>query len=314
MEFPKFAKTELTDKSYKFPRFFDKYFSETDAYSVKESGKYMLKIATDPKGKIRKIALWGTSINRLKGVVEKKRRYPSYSNFYSFSSVNAFRKWLRNLESVDRLVLSEKEIETFKGLHEPIEAVREFAEKNFDEILSNQRKSSRYYPKDYAVGHLNFTYEKYEKSYTMTYAFIVGMAKSFGEVSYYSIFPSDMGWINCDRFLDLPLEPIILESDENENMMVFVVAEKYNSFLSLSKCKGTYQTKFPKGETATLVVLKKGNENNYQIAKRNLKSGDKISKEQLIFEPMTADAIRNIRGENKAVKGEADKKSGLIQP
>jgi len=82
-----------------------------------------------------------------------------------------------------------------------------------------------------------------------------------GDLGAYVFAASTMGWINCDRFYDVPASErhdFVLHDDDPADKQVYLVFTRINSLMRLRKEEGGMyrQRDIPRGEPATLVAYK----------------------------------------------------------
>lgn len=112
--------------------------------------------------------------------------------------------------------------------------------------------------------------------------------------SRYVVSTTDLGWINCDRFYDVPQEDktnLTLANVEN-GVKCFMVFKNIKSVLRPSGMKDKSFKDIPKGELVTLLALKFMNDKAY-IAKHEVTTGS-VKKMELDYKVTTLSKLKNI--------------------
>jgi TonB family protein len=83
------------------------------------------------------------------------------------------------------------------------------------------------------------------------------------EIGTYILSSQTLGWINCDRFLNIPKMDLVIKTD-NESGFVAIVFDKINGVInSYEKTKHRVFKNIAKDEPITIVAVKKENEKSY---------------------------------------------------
>ena len=129
--------------------------------------------------------------------------------------------------------------------------------------------------------------ERFEQSYTDT----TMQKASSGDIMYYVFNSTELGWINCDRFLNIsPKVNFVVKLDKDiEN--VKIIFDRYKSIMDVFPENGTYSFKnVPSGEKITIVAIKRVDNKPY-LAIKETKTSTQVEKE-LFFQPVTIESLK----------------------
>lgn len=129
--------------------------------------------------------------------------------------------------------------------------------------------------------------ERFEQSYKDT---TIQKASS-GNIMYYVFNSTDLGWINCDRFINIsPKVDYIVKLDKNVETAK-IIFDRYKSVMNVYPVNGTYSFKnVPLGEKITIVAIKRIDNKPY-LAVKETKTSSQVEKE-LNFKPVTIEMLK----------------------
>ncbi len=129
--------------------------------------------------------------------------------------------------------------------------------------------------------------ERFEQSYTDT---TIQKASS-GNIMYYVFNSTDLGWINCDRFLNInPKINFVVKLDKDIET-VKIIFDRYKSMMDVIPVNGNYTFKgVPSGEKITIVAIKRVDNKPY-LSVKETQTSTKVEKE-LTFQPVTMETLK----------------------
>lgn len=129
--------------------------------------------------------------------------------------------------------------------------------------------------------------ESFEKSFTDT----TFNKASSGNIMYYVFNSTQLGWINCDRFIDVsPKTNYIVKLDKDIDN-VRIVFDRYKSAMDVYPKNGVYTfNNVPVGEKITIVAIKRVNNKPY-LAVKQTKTSSQVEKD-LLFQPVTMEMLQ----------------------
>lgn len=129
--------------------------------------------------------------------------------------------------------------------------------------------------------------ERFEQSYTDT---TIQKASS-GNIMYYVFNSTDLGWINCDRFLNInPKINFVVKLDKDIET-VKIIFDRYKSIMDVFPVNGNYTFKgVPSGEKITIVAIKRVDDKPY-LSVKETQTSTKVEKE-LTFQPVTMETLK----------------------
>lgn len=107
----------------------------------------------------------------------------------------------------------------------------------------------------------------------------------------YIFYSSELGWINCDKFLNIsPKINYLVKVDKSiDNLKI--VFDRYKSIMEVKPVNGTYHfNNVPSGEKITIVAIKSMNDKVY-LAVKETETSSTIEKE-LIFQEVTMEKLK----------------------
>jgi len=129
--------------------------------------------------------------------------------------------------------------------------------------------------------------ERFEKSFSDT----TFEKASSGNIMYYVFNSTQLGWINCDRFLNVsPKTNYIVKLDKDiEN--VKIIFDRYKSVMDVFPKNGVYTfNNVPVGEKITIVAIKRIDNKPY-LAVKQTKTSSQVEKD-LAFQPVTMEMLK----------------------
>jgi TonB family protein len=129
--------------------------------------------------------------------------------------------------------------------------------------------------------------ERFEKSFADT---TIEKASS-GNIMYYVFNSTQLGWINCDRFIKVsPKTNYIVKLDKDIDN-VKIVFDRYKSVMDVFPKNGVYTfNNVPVGEKITIVAIKRVDNKPY-LAVKQTKTSSQVEKD-LLFQPVTMEMLQ----------------------
>jgi TonB family protein len=130
--------------------------------------------------------------------------------------------------------------------------------------------------------------ERFEKSFSDT----TFEKASSGNIMYYVFNSTQLGWINCDRFINVsPKTNYIVKLDKDIDN-VKIIFDRYKSVMDVFPKNGVYTfNNVPVGEKITIVAIKRIDNKPY-LAVKQTKISSQVEKD-LAFEPVTMEMLKN---------------------
>lgn len=129
--------------------------------------------------------------------------------------------------------------------------------------------------------------ERFEQSFTDT---SLDKATS-SHISYYLFNSTELGWINCDRFINVsPKTNYIVKLDKDVDN-VKIIFDRYKSVMNVFPENGVYRFQnVPLGEKITIVAIKRVDNKPY-LAVKQTKISSQVEKD-IVFQPMTMEMLK----------------------
>lgn len=129
--------------------------------------------------------------------------------------------------------------------------------------------------------------ERFEKSFSDT----TFENASSGNITYYVLNSTQLGWINCDRFINIsPITKYIVKFDQDVDK-VEIIFDRYKSVMNVFPKNGVYTfNNVPMGEKITIIAIKRIDNKPY-LAVKQTKISSQVEQE-FDFQPVTMKMLK----------------------
>lgn len=130
---------------------------------------------------------------------------------------------------------------------------------------------------------------RYAENFEKTYSDSTLKEAGSGRILNYVLSSADLGWINCDRFINSPnINYLAFDKEIEEVKLIF---HRYKAIMELIPGNENYiYNRVPKGERITLVAVKRIDNKPYLAIKETITSSEIAN--ELDFQPVTMDILK----------------------